>query len=269
MTTEPGRLRLEKSDGVALLTLSRPDKRNVLDDRLLVEELPAAYAEVRDDPSISVLVVTGDPPAFCGGADLNGCTGFRRADVADAEDFTRATLEGVVDLYELPQLTIAAVNGVAVGAGFGTALACDLRIAGPTARFMSPFIRMALVPDYGLSWLLPRIVSAADALDIMMTGRFVEADEALAMGLVWKVVEDPLAFSMEYATRLAAGPRRALRVTKLAVRKAFDIDMATAVLVHEARSQAVATHGPEFRAAFAAWRAEVFGPDDVVPPPVS
>lgn len=251
------RLRLDKRDGVALLTLDRPDKRNVLDDRLLVEELPAAYEDVRADESIAVLVITGAGPAFCGGADLDGCSGFRRLEVADAEDFTRATLEGVVMLQDLPQLTIAAVNGAAVGAGFGTALACDLRIAAPTARFMAPFIRMALVPDYGLSWLLPRIVSMPDALDIMMTGRFVEADEALEMGLIWRIEQDPLAAAMDYASRIAAGPRRALRVTKSALRQAVNLDFATAVLVHEARSQAVALHGPEFQQAFDAWRSQI------------
>jgi enoyl-CoA hydratase len=251
------RLRLEKRDGVAVLTLNRPEKRNVLDDRLLVEELPQAYEDVRTDDSIAVLVITGEGPAFCGGADLDGCSGFRRPDVADAEDFTRSTLDGVVALHSLPQLTIAAINGPAVGAGFGTALACDLRIASAQARFMSPFIRMALVPDYGMSWLLPRIVPMADALDIMMTGRFVEAQEALALGLIWRIEDDPLEASLEYAARIAAGPRRALRVTKGALRQALDIDFATAVLVHEARSQAVAMHGPEFKAHFEAWRSQI------------
>ena len=253
------RLRLEKRQGVALLTLSRPEKRNALDDRLLVEELPQAYQEVRDDPEIAVLVITGEGAAFCGGADLEGCSGFRRPDVADAEDFTRATLEPVVMLHDLPQLTIAAVNGAAAGAGFGTALACDLRIASPAARFISPFIRMALVPDYGLSWLLPRVVSMPDALDIMMTGRFVEAEEALRLGIVWRIEDDPLAFSMEYAERVAAGPIRAQRVTKQALRRALDLDMATAVLIEEARSQAIALHGPEFPAHFARWQSQIVG----------
>ncbi len=257
--TDAARLVLDKRDGVALLTLARPEKRNALDDRLLVEELPAAYEEVRGDESIAVLVITGAGSAFCGGADLEGCSGFRRPDVVDAEDFTRSTLEGVVALHSLPQLTIAAVNGAAAGAGFGTALACDVRIASPRARFLSPFIRMGLVPDYGLSWLLPRVVPMADALDIMLTGRFVEAEEALRMGLVWRIDDDPLAATMDYATRLAAGPRRALRVTKSALRQALEIDFATAVLVHEARSQAVALHGPEFAGAFGAWRDQIVG----------
>lgn len=256
---DEARLRLEKARGVALLTLSRPEKRNALDDRLLVEELPQAYEEVRDDPDVAVLVITGEGAAFCGGADLEGCSGFRRPNVADAEDFTRATLEPLVMLHEMPQLTVAAVNGAAAGAGFGTVLACDLRIASPRARFISPFIRMALVPDYGISWLLPRVVSMPDALDIMMTGRFVEADEALRLGIVWRIEENPLAFSMEYAERIAAGPRRALRVTKEALHRALDLPMATAVLVEEARSQAIALHGPEFPGYFAEWQAQVVG----------
>lgn len=256
---EPARIRLDKNDGIAVLTLNRPEKRNALDDRLLLEELPAAYEEIRADESIVVLVITGAGSAFCGGADLDGCSGFRRPGVSDAEDFTRATLQSVVALYELPQLTIAAVNGSAVGAGFGTALACDLRIASPAARFMSPFIRMALVPDYGMSWLLPRIVSMADALDIMMTGRSIPAEEALNLGLIWKIAEDPLATGLTYAARIASGPKRALRVTKAALRQAREIDFSTAVLVHEARSQAVAMHSPEFERYFSTWRSKIIG----------
>ncbi|MCZ7526743.1 MAG: enoyl-CoA hydratase/isomerase family protein [Acidimicrobiia bacterium] len=256
---QPARLTIERDAGVALVTLRRPERRNALDDRLLVDELGGAWAELRDDPDTAVVVVTGEGSAFCAGADLEHCSGFRRPEVADAEDFTRSTLEPVVALHRLPQLTIAAVNGVAVGAGFGMALACDLRILAPTARFMSPFVRMGLVPDYGLSWLLPRLVPMHAALDIMLTGRFVEAAEALELGLAARIVEDPLADAMDYARRVATGPKRAMRVTKQALYRALDLDIEEAVLIEEARSQAIALLGPEFPERYAAWRGEITG----------
>jgi 2-(1,2-epoxy-1,2-dihydrophenyl)acetyl-CoA isomerase len=261
-TQSPGanpRLTLERESGVGLVTLRRPERRNALDDRLLIDELGGIWAELADDPETSVVVITGEGEAFCAGADLEDCTGFRRPDVADAEDFTRATLEPVVALHHLPQLTIAAVNGAAVGAGFGMAAACDMRILSPRARFMSPFIRMGLVPDYGLSYLLPRLVPMHLALDIMVTGRFIDAEEAVRIGLASRTVDDPLQDAMAYARQIAEGPRRAIEVTKHALYRALTLDMADAVLIEEARSQAVALHGPEFAERYSAWRSQITG----------
>ncbi|MFQ5516892.1 MAG: enoyl-CoA hydratase/isomerase family protein [Acidimicrobiia bacterium] len=253
------RIMIERDGGVALVTLRRPERRNALDDRLLIDELGATWAELRADQSTAVVVLTGEGESFCAGADLEDCTGWRRPDVADAEDFTRATLEPVVALHELPQLTIAAVNGAAVGAGFGMALACDMRIVAPGARFMSPFIRMGLVPDYGLSYLLPRLVPMHVALDIMLTGRFVSAEEAVSLGMATRVADAPVAAAMEYAGVIAAGPKRAMRVTKHALYQAMTLDMKDAVLTEEARSQAVAIHGPEFPQRYAVWRGKITG----------
>ena len=257
--SEAPRLTIEREDGVALVTLRRPERRNALDDRLLTEELPEAWASLADDEEIAVVVITGEGPGFCGGADLEGCSGFRRADVADAEDFTRSTLEPVVAQYRLPQLTIAAVNGAAAGAGFGIALACDIRVGSPQARFLSPFVKMGLVPDYGLSWFLPRLVPMHVALDIMLTGRIVEAEEALQLGLLTRIVDDPVADALEYGRRIAAGPKRALRVTKHALYRALDLDIEEAILVEESRSQAIAMFGPEFPPLFEAWRSQIRG----------
>jgi enoyl-CoA hydratase/carnithine racemase len=251
------RLTIERDGGIALVTLRRPERRNALDDRLLIDELGGAWAELAEDLDTSVVVLTGEGEAFCAGADLKECTGFRRPDVADAEDFTRATLEPVVALHQLPQLTIAAVNGAAVGAGFGLALACDLRILSPSARFMAPFIHMALVPDYGLSYLLPRLVPMHVALDIMLTGRFVAAEEAVSLGLASRLADDPVAAALEYAGLVAAAPKRAVRVTKRALYRAMTLDMPEAVLIEEARSQAVALHGPEFPERYAAWQEQI------------
>ena len=253
------RLTIDREDGVALVTLRRPERRNALDDRLLTEELPAAWASLADDEETAVVVITGEGAGFCGGADLEGCSGFRRADVADAEDFTRSTLAPVVAQYRLPQLTIAAVNGAAAGAGFGIALACDIRVGSSRARFLSPFVKMGLVPDYGLSWFLPRLVPMHVALDIMLTGRVVEAEEALQLGLLARIVGDPVADALEYGRRIASGPKRALRVTKHALYRALDLDVEEAILVEEARSQAIALFGAEFPPRFEAWRSQIRG----------
>jgi enoyl-CoA hydratase len=253
------RISIDREDGVALVTLRRPERRNALDDRLLTEELPAAWAALADDEETAVVVITGEGQAFCGGADLEGCSGFRRADVADGEDFTRSTLEPVVAQYRLPQLTIAAVNGAAAGAGFGIALACDMRIGSPRARFLAPFVKMGLVPDYGLSWFLPRVVPMPVALDIMMTGRIVEAGEALQVGILSRIVDDPVMDALAYGRQVAAGPRRALRVTKHALYRALDLDVEEAILIEEARSQAIALFGSEFPPRFEAWRSQIRG----------
>ncbi len=259
VTDPPCRITIERAGGIALVTLRRAERRNALDDRLLIDELGGTWAELCDDLDTSVVVLTGEGESFCAGADLEGCSGWRRPDVADAEDFTRATLEPVVALHELPQFTIAAVNGAAVGAGFGMALACDLRILSPGARFKSPFIHMGLVPDYGLSYLLPRLVPMHVALDIMLTGRFLAADESVAIGLAAKIAEDPVAAAMEYAATIATGPTRAMRVAKQALYRALTLEMREAVLTEEARSQAVALHGPEFSDRFQAWQEKIAG----------
>jgi enoyl-CoA hydratase/carnithine racemase len=251
------RINLERIDGVAFVVLNRPERRNALDDSLFVDELRSLWAELREDLEVVVVVLTGAGDSFCAGADLEDCSGFRRADAADAEDFIRTTLEPVVALQQLPQLTIAAVNGAAVGAGFGLSLACDIRIASPTARFMSPFVRMGLVPDYGLSYLLPRVVPMHAALDIMLTGRFVDANEALGLGLVARIVGDPVRDALEYAHRIASGPKRAIHVTKSALYQAMTLNMTDAVLIEEARSQAIALHGTEFRERYREWREQI------------
>ena len=118
---------------------------------------------------------------------------------------------------------------------------------------------MGLVPDYGLSWFLPRVVPMHVALDIMITGRTVEAEEALRLGILSRIVDDPVADALDYGSHIAAGPKRALRVTKHALYRGLDLDVEEAILVEEARSQAIALFGPEFPPRFEAWRSRVRG----------
>jgi enoyl-CoA hydratase/carnithine racemase len=253
------RLRVEHpGEGVALVTLTRPERLNALDDELLLRALPDTFAGLATDASVRAVVVTGEGRGFCAGADLD-CSGFSQPTPLEAAEFTARTHRTPVNVRRLPQPTIAAVNGPAVGAGFGLALACDLRYAGPGARFGAPFAAMGLVPDFGVSYFLPRVLGTACALDLLLTGRFVGAEEALALGLVSRVEEDVVAAALETALALAAMPPFALAMTKANVYRAMELDLVGEVLEQEVRSQAVALHGSEFPDRFAAWREQVKG----------
>jgi enoyl-CoA hydratase/carnithine racemase len=185
-----GGLRIERPlDGVVLLTLNRPEQLNALDDDLLLRALPETFAELAKDASVRAVVVTGEGRGFCAGADLD-CSGFSQPTPVEAADFTARTHRTPANLRQLPQPTIAAVNGPAVGAGFGLALACDIRYASPGARLGAPFASMGLVPDFGVSYFLPRILGTANAIDLLLSGRLVGAEEALALGLVSRIEKD-------------------------------------------------------------------------------
>ena len=250
-------LRVEHpSDGVALVTLDRPERLNALNDELLLTALPETFANLAVDASVRVVVVTGEGRGFCAGADLD-CSGFSQPTPLESAQFTARSHQTPVNVRRLPQPTIAAVNGPAVGAGFGLALACDLRFAGPDARFGAPFAGMGLVPDFGVSYFLPRFVGTATALDILFSGRLVGAEEALALGLVSRIEQDVLAAALESAAVLAAMPPFALATTKANVYRAMELDLVGEVLEQEVRAQAVALHGSEFPERYAAWRAHV------------
>lgn len=254
-----GELRVEHpADGVALVTLNRPERLNALDDELLLRSLPGTFADLAEDESVRAVVVTGEGRAFCAGADLE-CSGFVQPSPLEAAEFTARSHRTPVNVRRLQQPTIAAVNGPAVGAGFGLALACDLRYAGPEARFGAPFAAMGLVPDFGVSYFLPRAVGTAAALDVLLTGRLVGAEEALDLGLVSRVEPDVVAAAIETATTLAAMPPFALATTKANVYRAMELDLVGEVLEQEVRAQAVALHGSEFPERFAAWREKVRG----------
>jgi enoyl-CoA hydratase/carnithine racemase len=252
-------LRIEHPhDGVVLLTLNRPDQLNALDDELLLRALPDTFAGLAADATVRAIVVTGQGRGFCAGADLD-CSGFAQATALEAADFTARTHRTPVNVRRLPQPTIAAVNGPAVGAGFGLALACDIRYAGPGARLGAPFASMGLVPDFGVSYFLPRILGTAGALDLLLSGRLVGADEALALGLVSRIEEDVVGAALETARVFASMPPWAVKTTKANVYRSMELDLVGEVLEQEVRAQAVALHGSEFPERFRAWREQVMG----------
>lgn len=210
-------LRVEISDHIATLTLDRPEKLNAL-SRGLHEEMAAAAERLRADDDVRVLIVTGAGRGFCSGADLTARpaqNGVSSTQSARLDEYgwvgAQALAFGAID-----KPTIAAVNGVAAGAGMSLALACDIRVGSERARFKTVFLERSLSPDAGMTWFLPRIIGYAKAAELILTSRFVESDEALEMGLLNRRVEHEqlLAAARETASQIAFWPPLASRSAK-------------------------------------------------------
>jgi enoyl-CoA hydratase len=190
-------------DGVRLITLNRPDKLNAMTAEL-IGQLHDALDDVAIDPTCRVVVLTGQGRGFCAGLDLGGygraphTEGFGPTQSGFAVQKQIAAL--IPHLRSLPQPVIAAVNGPAAGGGFALVLGSDIRIASETAKFNAAFIRIGLSAcDIGTSWLLPRLIGAARAQELMLTGRIFTAAEALEFGLVIDVVPDEIVLDAAYA----------------------------------------------------------------------
>ena len=207
-------IRHEVLDGVAWIRLNRPDKLNALTTKLSNEALDAIQSAGADD-AVRCVVITGEGRGFSAGQDL---TEFRErtAEIDVAEHLRSGFNRLIAAIVALPKPVVAGVNGVAAGAGLSVALACDLRIASDAATFLQAFIRIGLLPDSGGNWLLPRVVGYAKALELSITGRQVDANEALSIGLVNRTVPAE-SFQDEVAAQaatLAALPTRAVGATK-------------------------------------------------------
>jgi len=229
----------ERDGGVGWLTLDRPDKLNALTS-VMSDELCDALEEIRGDDEVRAVVLTGAGRGFCAGQDL---TEFRDAYVAgdrpDIEQHLAETYHRLIPLIvETPKPVIAGVNGVAAGAGLSLALACDVRIASDEARLTQAFVKIGLIPDSGGTYLLPRVVGYAKALELSMTGEMIDAAEAHRIHLVNRVVPaDSFAHELRaYAERLAAMPTLAIAETKRLLRDALTLDLHDA-LQREAEAQ--------------------------------
>jgi 2-(1,2-epoxy-1,2-dihydrophenyl)acetyl-CoA isomerase len=208
--------------GIARLTFNRPERLNSFNTAMHAE-VQAALAEVQG-AGARVLIVTGAGRAFCAGQDLTDravAPGAEPADLAASIEQYYKPL--VVALRRLPMPVIAAVNGVAAGAGANIALACDLVVAARSASFVQAFSKLGLVPDSGGTWFLPRLVGTARALGLAMLGEKLSAEDAAAWGLIWRCVADaefPAAID-SLATHLASAPTRGLARTKQAIYESF------------------------------------------------
>ncbi|MBI4311229.1 MAG: enoyl-CoA hydratase/isomerase family protein [Chloroflexi bacterium] len=238
-------------DGVAVVTLNRPEVLNAINRRMqdeLEEALDAALEQ-----HARALVLTGAGRGFCSGADVTNMAPARPAQdnpaLSDIAQRVRKPMGWpALRLYRFPVPTIAAVNGVAAGAGLSLALACDLRIAAESARFTSVFVRRALVPDYGCTYLLPRLVGMEKALEMMYTGDILDAWEALRIGLVGRVVPDAelMAAALGLAGRLAQGPPITLELIKKTAFRGLENTLEDQMLL-ESQAQAIAQDTEDYR----------------------
>ena len=251
---------------VRTITLNRPKSLNSFTAQMH-EALAAALTAVEQDTGVRCLVITGAGRAFCAGQDLadpavapNLTAGARPTDVGNVIERFYKPL--ALRIRAMPVPVIAAVNGVAAGAGASIALGCDIVIAARSASFIQAFSKIGLVPDAGGTWLLPRLVGRANALALAMTGDKLPAEQAQQMGLIWKCVDDA-AFADEVsamATRLAAMPVKALAATRAAIDEAMHLGYAEALANEGAwQSKLSASHDYlEGVAAFMAKRPAVF-----------
>jgi enoyl-CoA hydratase len=215
-------LEYEVDEQVALVTVSRPDALNALNDQLLME-LSVAFELAEADLDVRALVLTGAGRAFVAGADIGNLQ--RLGDPFGGREASLAGQDLMNSLAALPIPTIAAINGFALGGGLELALAADLRVASPKARLGLPEVTLGLLPGYGGTQRLPRLIGASRALDLIMTGRFVDADEALAMGLVNRVADDAVAGAMELARLTLRNAPIALGLAKEAVVRGLDVTL--------------------------------------------
>src|SRR5688500_10927313 len=205
-------------DGVAVLTLNRPDRLNAMSTPML-DGLLEALPRLAGDESVGVVVLTGAGRGFCAGGDVKAMAAGREFDDGTLEvkaQGLRRRMEVSRLLHEMPKPTIAMVRGAAAGAGLSLALACDLRIAADSARFATAFARVGYSGDFGGSWFLTQLVGTAKARELYYTAEILDAQQALALGVVNRVVPDARLEeeTLTLAGKLARGPRVALRYMK-------------------------------------------------------
>ena len=246
---------LNEETGVATITLNRPDRLNALTFEVY-EELRRAFAELHDDASVRVIVITGSGRAFCSGGDVEDIIGalFERG-FRGLLEFTRMTCDLVLSIRRCRKPVVGALNGTVAGAGAVIATACDMRVAAESAKIAYLFTRVGLSgADMGAAWMLPRIVGLAKASELLMTGEFISAQEAHRIGLYNRVVPDGAALeaATELADKLALGPSFALEITKDSLNREANMDLPSA-LEAEAQIQAALMMHPDFREAYDAF----------------
>ncbi len=234
------------TDSIATLTLNRPEVRNAFNDQM-AEEVQAALKNAERDDNVRCIVITGAGPGFCAGQDL-AAIHTRSEDVSFRDHLLRTYNPIVSKLRSIEKPVIAAINGAAAGAGWGIALACDIRYASETAKFRLAFIGIGLAPDSGTSFFLPRMIGLGKALELAYTNELLDAHTALSLGLINKVVppDQLLPITLELARRLAQGPTRGLGLTKRAMNYALNAELNTA-LDYEAYLQEIASRSADHR----------------------
>ncbi len=232
----------DSSEGVATITLNRPDKSNAFNDMLIGELIDTLKVAERDD-KIRAVVITGAGKNFCAGQDLGPMLERYKSPegVSFASHLRRSYNVIVSRIRALEKPVIAAVNGAAAGAGLGLACACDLRHASENAKFRMAFVGIALAPDSATSYLLPRIIGLGRANEMALTNELIDAQTALQWGLVNRVLraDELIKHTREMALRLANAPTKSIGLTKRAFNRSLYVDVDTA-LENEAMLQEIA-----------------------------
>jgi enoyl-CoA hydratase/carnithine racemase len=247
-----------REDAVVTLTLNRPEERNALSTQAQWDELVDCCARVRADESVKVVILTGAGTAFSAGGNVKDMRDKKGIAGGSPYAVFKGYQGGIqripLTLHQLEVPTIAAVNGPAIGAGCDLACMCDIRIASDQAKFAESFVKLGIIPGDGGAWLLQRAIGYQRAAELTFTGDAIDAQAALAMGLVTRVVapEALMPTARDLAARIAANPAPALRMAKQLLRQAQTARL-DETLQLSAALQALAHHTPEHDAALAAF----------------
>lgn len=244
-------LRTEIADGVAVVTLNDPDRRNALNLEMN-DEILSAMDDIEADTSVGAVVVTGEPPAFCAGADLSQL-GSSQA------DGLKQIYQGFLRFGDCPLPTIAAVNGAAVGAGMNLALVCDVRLAAERAKFDTRFLQLGLHPGGGHTWMFRRIVGPQATMAAVLLGEVMDGREAERIGLVHRCVPDDalLETAVSMARRAAEAPRDLVVKIKESINDMADIDVHAEAVDRELEPQVWSLNQPAFRERLAALQKKI------------
>jgi enoyl-CoA hydratase len=244
---------VEVTDGVGVVTLDAPARRNAF-DLAMCAEVVAALDDLEADVSVGALVVTGSPPAFCAGADLSHLGSSQR-------DGLLAVYEGFLRFARSPLPTIAAVNGAAVGAGMNLALACDVRLAGESARFDTRFLQLGIHPGGGHTWMMRNVVGPQATAATVLFGEVLSGAEAERHGLAWRCVPDDelLPLALELASRAASAPRELVERVKATIGDMASITSHPEAVERELGDQVWSVTRPEFTARLEALRKKISG----------
>lgn len=244
-------IRTEITDGVAVITLNDPDRRNALNLDMNAE-IVDALDSIEADESVGAVVVTGEPPAFCAGADLSQLG-------ASQEEGLKKIYEGFLRFGSCPLPTIAAVNGAAVGAGSNLALVCDVRIAGERAKFDARFLQLGLHPGGGHTWMYRRIAGPQALFASVLLGEIMDGREAERVGLVHKCVADDelLDAAIAMGRKAAEAPRDLVIKTKATIQAMATIDDHAEAVERELEPQVWSLNQPAFRERLAALQKKI------------
>jgi enoyl-CoA hydratase len=242
---------LERSEGVATLTLNNPAERNTMTAEM-VADIKQAMDEIEDDKTVGAIIITGAAPAFCAGANLGNLA------EADGESLSKI-YEGFLRIARTPLPTIAAVNGAAVGAGMNLALCCDVRIAAHRAKFDTRFLQIGLHPGGGHTWMFRNIAGPQATMAAVVFGEILDGNEAQRIGLVYKCVPDDelMSATRVMAMRAASAPRELAILTKRTIQEMANIATHQQAIAKELEPQVWTTRQPWFAERLAALQSRI------------